>query len=511
MTDRPLSSTAPQLITYADRLAGDIAGVHDLLRGRLAGAFGGVHLLPFFVPIDGADAGFDPSDHGTVDPRIGTWADVRSLADDVTVMADVIVNHVSADSAEFQAWLADREGAATADMFLTPARVFGGTPTSEQVGAIYRPRPTSPFTTVEFADGSRHEVWTTFTSQQIDIDVEHEQGWAYLIAILDRFELAGVRLIRLDAVGYAIKRAGTSCFMLPETFDFIERLADAAHERGMTALVEIHGHHQDQIEIARRVDLVYDFALPPLVLDALFTGDAGPLRRWIGMRPNNSINVLDTHDGIGVIDVGVDSRDPTRAGLLPPDRIHDLVEGIHDRSYDTSRAATGAAASNLDLYQVNCTFYEALARDDARYLAARLIQLLLPGTPQIYYVGLFAGHNDMELLEQTGVGRDVNRHHYSRAEIDEALQRPVVRGLLALLRWRATQTVFDHGVFELLDADDHQLSLRWSPPDTATSTATPDTATSDTATSDTGFEVMVDLRTAEITTTSDALRTALDR
>ncbi|MEL6893960.1 MAG: alpha-amylase family glycosyl hydrolase, partial [Actinomycetota bacterium] len=365
------SATAPQLITYADRLAGDIAGVGELLDGPLADAFGGVHLLPFYVPIDGADAGFDPTDHTTVDPRLGTWHDVAVLGERYTVMADLIVNHVSAESAPFQAWVADPRGGATAEMFLTPQRVFGRRPTDEEVEAIYRPRPTSPFSTVQFADGSEREVWTTFTSNQIDIDVEHDLGWGYLLAILDRFAETGVRLIRLDAVGYAIKRPGTSCFMIPETYEFIDRLAATARARGMTVLVEIHGHHRDQIEIAERVDLVYDFALPPLALDAMFTGDAGPLRTWIGMRPNNSINVLDTHDGIGVIDVGVDPRDPSRPSLLSPGRIHDLVEGIHERSGGTSRLATGAAASNLDLYQVNCTFYDALGRDDARYLAAR--------------------------------------------------------------------------------------------------------------------------------------------
>ena len=198
----------------------------------------------------------------------------------------------------------------------------------------------------------------------------------------------------------------------------------------MDVLVEVHGYHRDQIEVASRVDRVYDFALPPLAIDALTTGDGEPLRTWIGMRPNNAINVLDTHDGIGVIDVGVDQRDRSRPGLLPPERIHDLVEGIHERSNGESRQATGSSASNLDLYQVNCTFYDALGCDDARYLAARMIQLMLPGVPQIYYVGLLAGTNDMDLLAASGVGRDVNRHRYTEAEVANALERPVVRELL---------------------------------------------------------------------------------
>jgi sucrose phosphorylase len=472
-------STAAQLITYADRLAGDLAGLRRLLDGELSGVFGGVHILPFFVPIDGADAGFDPIDHTAVDPRIGSWDDVGALAAGREVMADLIVNHVSAHSAAFVEWLSTGDASMNARMFLTPERVFGGEPTATQMAAIYRPRPTSPFTPFTFANGATRRVWTTFTDSQIDIDVENELGWAYLIGILDRFHRGGITLVRLDAVGYAIKRAGTSCFMLPETFAFIDRLAAACHDRNMKVLVEIHGHHLDQLEIARRVDLVYDFALPPLTLDALYRGDATALKRWVAMRPPNAINVLDTHDGIGIIDVGVDARDPSRAGLLTPEQIHDLVESIHQHSGGTSRAATGAAASNLDLYQVNCTFYDALGRDDERYLAARTIQLLLPGTPQIYYVGLLAGTNDMELLAATGVGRDVNRHHYSSAEVHEALDRPVVRRLVELLRWRSTEPAFD-GDFELLDSDDQVVAVRWSSP-TSTITAA------------------VDLRTAEVT------------
>jgi sucrose phosphorylase len=159
---------------------------------------------------------------------------------------------------------------------------------------------------------------------------------------------------------------------------------------------------------------VYDFALPPLVLHALGSGDGAPLGRWLEIRPRNAVTVLDTHDGIGVVDVGADSSDRTLFGLLAPDDIDRLVESIHAGSQGSSRLATGAAASNLDLYQVNCTYYDALGGDDARYLLARLLQFFTPGIPQVYYVGLLAGSNDMELLARSGVGRDVNRHHYAR-------------------------------------------------------------------------------------------------
>ena len=433
---------APQLITYADRFAGDILGVLQMLDGPLSGAFGGVHLLPFFVPIDGSDAGFDPVDHTAVDPRVGSWDDVAAIAERYEVMADIIINHVSDESREFQDWLARGETSAWSDMFLTMSSIFPDGAGESDLARIYRPRPGMPFTKVTMADGRTRLVWTTFTANQVDIDVESASGIAHLNAIVDRLAAAGVSLVRLDAVGYAIKRPGTSCFMIPETFDFIDRFADQCRSRGMTVLVEIHGYHQAQIEIAQRVDMVYDFALPPLVLDALGQADSGPLRRWLEIRPTNCVTVLDTHDGIGVIDVGPDSGDPERPGLLTPDRMASLIESIHQNSNGASRLATGAAASNLDVYQVNCTFFEALGRDEQAYLLARLIQVLVPGVPQIYYVGLLAGSNDMDLLESTGVGRDINRHHYGPRELIAELERPVVRQLLDLLRWRADHPAF---------------------------------------------------------------------
>lgn len=455
-----------QLITYVDRLGG--GGLNDLaaLIGRpgapLGDVFGGVHLLPFFHPIDGADAGFDPIDHTQVDARLGTWADIRSLSQHVDVMGDVIVNHVSSQSPQFLDWSARGSASPYAGLFLTLGSVFPDGATERELLAVYRPRPGLPLTYATLANGEKKVLWTTFTPQQLDIDVRHPQGRAYLDSILDTFAASGIRMVRLDAVGYAIKQPGTSCFMIPQTFDFIDEFAARARTRGIEVLVEVHSYYQRQIEIARRVDWVYDFALPPLVLHALFFGTSAPLRRWIGLRPANALTVLDTHDGIGIIDIGADAADREgHPGLVPPDELDRLVERIHVNSRGQSRQATGAAASNLDLYQVNCTFYDAVGRDDAAYLVARAIQFFLPGVPQVYYVGLLAGENDMALLARTGVGRDINRHHFSRDEIDAALERPVVRDLLALIRLRNRHPAFD-GTFELLDGDDGQLSMLWT-------------------------------------------------
>jgi sucrose phosphorylase len=447
-----------QLVTYADRLGGvGIATVHDLLDGTFAGAFTGVHVLPFFTPYDGADAGFDPIDHREVDPRLGDWRLVGGLAAAYDVTADLIANHASDRSPQFLDFLANGSTSRYAGMFLDIDAVFPAGPTEAELAAIYRPRPGPPFTTIRFEDGVERRMWTTFTPHQIDLDTSHPEGRAYLWEVLDRLADAGVAQVRLDAIGYAVKTPGTSCFMTPATHEFIAEVGEQVRERGMRSLLEIHSHHADQLAIAPLVDAVYDFALPPLILHALSTGAAVALRRWLDISPRNAITVLDTHDGIGVVDVGPDA---TRPGLLDDHQIDELVEGIHAASAGESRLATGPAASNLDLYQVNCTFYAAMGHDDRRYLLARVIQLFCPGLPQVYYAGLLAAPNDLGLLERTGVGRDINRPYYSPADIARELERPIVGYLLDLCRFRSAHPAFD-GEFTVTGDGAPRLGLEW--------------------------------------------------
>ena len=452
-----------QLITYVDRFGGGgLKELDALLRGPLAGVFGGVHLLPFFHPIDGADAGFDPIDHTQVDPRLGDWSDIKALAQQVDVMGDVIVNHMSSQSPQFLDYSRHGNASPYAGLFLTMGSVFPNGATEKDLLAVYRPRPGMPFTHTTLANGEKKFLWTTFTPQQLDIDVRHPQGRAYLDSILRTLADAGVTMIRLDAVGYAIKQAGTSCFMLPATFDFIDEFAASARALGLEVLVEVHSHYREQIGIAKRVDWVYDFALPPLLLHAVYFHTATHLKAWIAQRPTNAITVLDTHDGIGIIDIGADPADRAgRPGLVPAAELDRLVDLIHERSGGQSLEATGAAASNLDLYQVNCTFFDALGRDQRAYLLARAVQCFLPGIPQVYYVGLLAGTNDMALLQRSGVGRDINRHHYSRAEVEADLQRPVVQALLGLIRLRNAHPAFGGSFRVEPGGDAARLALRW--------------------------------------------------
>jgi sucrose phosphorylase len=448
------------LITYPDRLAGDVPGLCDLLDGSLHAVFGGVHLLPFFAYIDRADAGFDPIDHRKVDPRIGSWDDVARLARRADLCCDLIVNHVSIDSPWVCDVLARGDQSPHANMLLTYDAVFPDGAREEELLAIYRPRPGFPFTKTSVG-GRPKLLWTTFTSSQIDVDIHFPGTWEYLNEVMRTMARHGVRTIRLDAVGYVAKTPGTSCFLTDEAMTVVDHLGDEAHRLGLGTLAEIHASQDRVLRVADHVDHIYDFALPPLVLHALHTGDVDPLLSWLGNRPDNCVNVLDTHDGIGVIDVGADHTDPQSRGLLRPEQIDALVESIHAASGGISRRATGAAASNLDLYQVNCTWYDAIGHDDMRLCISRLIQLLVPGVPHVYYVGLLAGRGDLALLERTGTGRDVNRHFYHPNELEAALCSPVVRANLFLIRLRNTHPAFSGTAEHAPGPTPGSLQLRW--------------------------------------------------
>ena len=186
-----------QLITYANRFGGNtLADLRDLLLGPLMGVFGGIHILPFFLPVDGADAGFDPVDHATVDPKVGSWSDVKAIARHYEVMADLIVNHVSAESAQFRDFSRLGDASNYRGMFIEREDVFPDGLSENDLAAIYRPRPGPPFTRMTLESGDERLMWTTFTPQQVDINVNDPQSIAYLESVLKRFHDSGVALIR---------------------------------------------------------------------------------------------------------------------------------------------------------------------------------------------------------------------------------------------------------------------------------------------------------------------------
>ncbi|MEG0475929.1 MAG: sucrose phosphorylase, partial [Carnobacterium sp.] len=175
------------------------------------------------------------------------------------------------------------------------------------------------------------------------------------------------------------------------------------------------------------------------------------LVHWLTICPRKQFTTLDTHDGIGVVDV---------KDLLTEKEIEETREALYKQGANVKKIYSTEAYNNLDIYQINCTYYSALGDNDAAYLLARAIQCFVPGIPQVYYVGLLAGKNDIDLLEKTKEGRNINRHYYDKAEVSEEMKRPIVKDIFELLSFRNRSTAFD-GEFSLKQLDDHQLMITW--------------------------------------------------
>lgn len=276
--------------------------------------------------------------------------------------------------------------------------------------------------------------------------------------MLGTLAAGGVRTVRLDAVGYAIKTPGTDSFLTTDTLAFVKQITTTAHELGLQVLAEVHAHYSQQHAIAGIVDHVYDFALPPLLLHTLGTGHVDRLRHWLDIRPANMVTVLDTHDGIGVVDAGPVAD---RAGLLDPGDLAGIFDRAATATGGQSTRVSHAVAWTGQPHQINSTFLSVLGGDTTSYLLARAVQLFAPGTPQIYYVGLLGGLNDMALYERTGEGRDVNRHHYAAAEFSAALTTEVTRAQLVLVALRTQHPAFA-GACEVTTDGPHRLHLTWT-------------------------------------------------
>jgi sucrose phosphorylase len=248
--------------------------------------------------------------------------------------------------------------------------------------------------------------------------------------------------------------------MTDATLAFVEELAARLRAAGMRVLVEVHAHFSLQLAIAPLVDLVYDFALAPALLHALGDGDIDPLLRWLDIRPRNAVTVLDTHDGIGIIDAGPAGDRP---GLIDEAQMRGIFDRAAVATEGHSQLASVVPQWASMPHQINATFPSVVADDEA-YVLCRAIQLLLPGEPQVYYVGLLDGRDDRARFLATGQGREVNRHAYTAEELHEALGRPVPRAILALARLRRDHPAFD-GTFAVTRTGPHALRLEWTAPD----------------------------------------------
>lgn len=437
------------LITYADSFGKNLKELKQVLDTYFDREIGSVHLLPFF-PSSG-DRGFAPLTYEEVDPAFGTWEDVEAIAKDRELMFDFMINHLSRRSREFEDFVQKHDESPYREMFIRFREFWpGGAPTQEEVDRLNKRKNHAPCERITFADGTQEDIWCTFSAEQMDLNLESMLTWEFVERSLRFLMEHGASMIRLDAFAFATKKLGTSCFFVePEMWDCMSRVQRVLDEKQLPMLPEIHDHYTIQQKIAGHGYPVYDFALPVLVLHTLYTGNAARLKHWFSICPKNQYTTLDTHDGIGAVDV---------EGLLTPEELSYVVERTKENGAVMKMDFSEKAKDKPVVYQIECTYYSALGEDDRAYLLARAIQFFAPGTPQVYYVGLLAGENDYELMQKTNYPRNISRHNYTVEEIKEAVRKPVVQKLCRLMRMRNECAAFD-GQFTVSKLPDHLLEI----------------------------------------------------
>ncbi len=419
------------LITYGDLLQGEDRSPLATLAGfcdtYLEGTINTLHILPFF-PYS-SDRGFSIVDFESVDPKLGSWADIEDLESRYQLMFDGVVNHVSSKSRWFQEFL--NGNLYYWDFFIhftSPADL-----TPEQRRLIFRPRTSDILTEFHTINGPAY-VWTTFSRDQIDLNYSNPDVLMRVIEILLMYVRHGADIIRLDAVTYLWTQPGTRCVHLEQTHAIIKLFRDILDRvaPGVALITETNVPHRENTAYFGNghdeAQMVYNFALPPLVLHTFYAEDTTALSVWAGelKTPSNAttfFNFLDSHDGIGLVAV---------KDILPKKDVDFIITTAEAHggyiSYKTGPEGTEVP------YEINITWFSALNREDSdediafqtkRFVASRVIGLVLQGVPGIYLHSLIGTRNDIEAVVMTQSKRDINRTLIDAHAITEALKNPL--------------------------------------------------------------------------------------
>jgi glucosylglycerate phosphorylase len=414
------------LITYGDTFtragASPLRALRDFAARHLEGRVSTLHLLPFF-PYS-SDYGFSVTDYYRVDPRLGGWDDVARLGSRFKLMFDLVLNHVSVRSEWFQGFL---RGDPEYDRF------FVAVDPAVDLSAVTRPRTGPLLTRFETAAGPRW-VWTTFSADQADLDYSNPEVLLRMIDVMLTYVQRGASLLRLDAVGYLWKEIGTPSVHLPRTHEVVKLLRDVldAVAPQVAIVTETNVPHRDNVSYfgdgRDEAQMVYQFPLAPLVLDAFARGDAGRLSAWAAQLSTPSettafFNFLASHDGVGLV--------PAK-GLLSESAVQNLVREVraHGGEISYKRNPDGSESP----YELNSTLFDALsdpgeaaqdwpARLD-RFVCSQAVLLALAGVPGLYVHSLFGSHNDRGGYERSGWKRDLNHQRLDLESLERALADP---------------------------------------------------------------------------------------
>lgn len=413
------------LITYADTVQQEqekpLATLRRFLNQHFSDSISAVHILPFF-PYS-SDDGFSVMDYLAVNESHGEWEDVEAIAQDFKLMADLVVNHMSARSRWFENFRKRIDPGK--DYF------FEGNP-SDNLSAVVRPRTSPLLTPVQTDDGERY-VWCTFSEDQVDLNFANPQVLIEFAAIIRYYLERGVIIFRLDAVAFLWKEPGTSCIHLQQTHELIKilRLLMEHHSPDAVVITETNVPNRENLTYfgnANEAHAIYNFSLPPLLINTLVTGDCKHLKTWLMSMPpaqmgTTYFNFIASHDGIGMR--------PTD-GLLTEDERQRFINTMDSFGGKVSYRRTPDGRDHP--YEVNIALYDALkgtAGNGAdhwqrqRFICAHTVMLALEGIPAFYIHSLLATENDTERVEHTSRLRSINRSQWQLGDLERELDNPL--------------------------------------------------------------------------------------
>ena len=453
------------LITYGDTLS----QAHELplitfrrfARRFLKDVVSSVHFLPFF-PFS-SDDGFSVTDFFGIDERLGGWDDVARIGEDFDLMIDFVINHFSAQSEWFQAYLASQPGFEQFALEVDPQADLSG---------VTRPRALPLLTPFRKKDGTTVHVWTTFSADQIDFNYNSLDVLDKMIEVLLFYVHKGARLLRLDAIAYLWKSVGTACIHLPQTHDMVRlfrKILDLAAP-DVVLITETNVPHEENVSYfgsgADEAQMVYNFTLPPLLFYTFVKQDATALSRWAGsLSPPSEntafFNFTASHDGIGVRPL---------EGILPAEEIAQLAAVVEANGGQVSTKANPDGSQSP--YELNITYVDAILADPrsdnaAKFLASQAIAYSLPGVPATYIHSLLGSRNWHAGVRQTGRARTVNREKLDLMQVLAALNDPdsfrsrVFFPYLDMIRlWRKQPAFHPKAAFAVLDAGPGIFAIR---------------------------------------------------
>ncbi len=436
------------LITYADTVqaAGEkpLKTLHRFMDDCLSDTVSVVHLLPFF-PYS-SDDGFSVMDYLAVNESHGDWADVEAIAGQYRVMADLVINHMSARSRWFENF---RKRIDPGKDYFFEARP------SDDLSAVVRPRTSPLLTAVQTDDGERH-VWCTFSEDQVDLNFANPQVLNEFVGIIRYYLERGVTWFRMDAVAFLWKEVGTPSIHLQQTHELIKilRLLIEHHTPESVVITETNVPNRENLTYfgnANEAHVIYNFSLPPLLINTLVTGNCRHLKTWLMSMPpaqmgTTYLNFIASHDGVGLR--------PTD-GLLEEDEKQRLINTMESFGGKVSYRRTPDGKDQP--YEMNIALFDALkgtAERGAdhwqlqRFICAHTVMLALEGIPAFYIHSLLGTENDYDRMENTGRFRSINRSQLQIDRLEKMLADPqsqhhkVFTELKRLIAIRRRQSAF---------------------------------------------------------------------